>query len=194
MDGDAMVVGAPFHDPSSTNNAGVAAIYQFSSGWQRRAVFNPSDRVAEAALGFGVSLLGTRAAFGAPDGDGAQVGAGVVYIVDDLLGARGSTKLQHATPAADDLAGRAVALGADRLVSGATNRTANTFSGAGAAHLYTRSGGAWTQQAQITAPAANAAVNDRFGRAVAIDGRRVAVAAPFAGANDTGAVFIYEYP
>jgi hypothetical protein len=100
------------------------------------------------------------------------------------------------TDAADQY-GVAVALGSDTLVVGAqgeasnqntiTNGTSassnNGAAGAGAVFVYTRSGTAWSQQAYLKAP--NAQAGDNFGSAVAIDGDTIVVGAPAEDSNQT---------
>jgi len=58
----------------------------------------------------------------------------------------------------------------------------------GAAYVFTRSGTSWSQQAELTDPAA--AVTDEFGTSVAVSGTTVVVGAP--GANSSaGAAYVY---
>ncbi|MCP3916413.1 MAG: hypothetical protein GY711_12720 [bacterium] len=76
---------------------------------------------------------------------------------------------------ANDVFGWSVAANGDTLVVGAPGSDAADWE-AGAAYVFERSGGVWTQSAELGAPAANA--HDLFGRSVAIDGDRVLVGAP----------------
>lgn len=96
-----------------------------------------------------------------------------------------------------DQYGVAVAVSSDTLVVGAqgeaSNQTGitngasassnNGAAGAGAVFVYTRSGSAWSQQAYLKAP--NAEAGDNFGSAVAIDGDTIVVGAPAEDSNLT---------
>lgn len=98
---------------------------------------------------------------------------------------------------ASDQYGVGVAVSSDTLVVGAqgeasnqntiTNGTSassnNGAAGAGAVFVYTRSGAAWSQQAYLKAP--NAEAGDNFGSAVAIDGDTIVVGAPAEDSNQT---------
>ena len=83
----------------------------------------------------------------------------------------------------DDEFGKSVAISSDTLVVGVWGEDSsagggqsnNSASGAGAAYVFTRSGGVWTQQAFLKV--SNAETNDFFGFSVAIDADTVAVGA-----------------
>ncbi len=86
--------------------------------------------------------------------------------------------------------GNTMAVGAPNESSGAKgingNQNDTSVYSAGAVYVYTRSGGAWTQQAYVKA--SNPGVDDEFGHAVALsaDGNTMAVSAYFEGGNATG--------
>jgi len=66
------------------------------------------------------------------------------------------------------------------------NQTDNSVPDSGAVYVYTRSGGAWSQQAYVKA--SNTGVNDRFGAVLALssDGNTLAVGAPGETSSATG--------
>ena len=88
---------------------------------------------------------------------------------------------------AGDQLGSAVAISGDTMVvgvpfedsnqttitNGNTATTDNSLSNAGAAYVYVRNGGNWTQQAYLKAP--NADAGDEFGAKVAIDGDTIVI-------------------
>ena len=84
--------------------------------------------------------------------------------------------------------GDTVVVGARREASNATgvngNQANNSFIDAGAAYVFTRTGGVWSQQAYLKA--SNTGANDWFGIAVAIDGDTVVVGARGEASNATG--------
>ncbi len=70
------------------------------------------------------------------------------------------------------------------------NAANNSASGSGAAYVFARTAGAWSQQAYLKA--SNTALNDAFGKTVAIssDGSTIAIAAP---QRNTGAGAVYVF-
>ena len=96
---------------------------------------------------------------------------------------------------ADDFFGLSVALSGDTLVVGAAQERSsatgvngdqadNSKTNAGAAYVFTRSGGVWTQQAYLKA--SNTDAGDGFGTSVALEGNTLVVGAPWEGSNATG--------
>ena len=97
---------------------------------------------------------------------------------------------------AGDGFGFAMAISGDTAVVGANREDGptNTLNDAGAAYVFTRANGAWTQQAVLRA--SNAAAGDLFGFAVAIEGNTIIVGAQAEdGAtdtlNDSGAAYVF---
>ena len=94
--------------------------------------------------------------------------------------------LKASNTEAGDNFGYAVAVDGDTVVVGAVgessnatgvngDQTNNSAPAAGAAYVFTRTGGAWSQQAYLKA--SNTGANDYFGYAVAVDGDTVVVGA-----------------
>ena len=103
--------------------------------------------------------------------------------------------------AGDRFAG-SVAISGDTLVVGAANEDSNAAGApmndsapsAGAAYVFVRSGGVWTQQAYLKA--SNIDSSDQFGSSVAIDGDTVVIGAPGEQgsgnlSNQAGAVYVF---
>ena len=63
--------------------------------------------------------------------------------------------------------------------------------GPGAAYVFVKADGAWSQAAKLTAP--SPVTNDEFGYSVAVDGGTVVVGAPGSNSN-TGAVYVFTKP
>ena len=91
--------------------------------------------------------------------------------------------------------GTSVAVDGNTVVIGAWQEKSNasTVNGdasntsaqsAGAAYVFTRSSGTWTQQAYLTA--SNSEANDRFGLSVAVSGDTIVVGAYAEDSNATG--------
>ncbi len=105
------------------------------------------------------------------------------------------TESFHATasdPAEQDHFGYSVAIDGDTAVVGAYQKDGTSLMDVGAAYVYVRSGGTWSQQQKLVAetPVAGAS----FGRSVAVSGGTVAVGAPqddSPGQLASGAVYVY---
>ncbi len=154
----------------------------------------PADTTAQLAFGGAVAVSGDTVAVGA---DGIDRG---VYI----FVRNGATWSQQgydfkgsnsSNPAWSDHFGNAVALSGDTLVVGAYwesnsatgvngNLNNGTAGSSGAAYVFTRSGGTWTQQAYLKA--SNTEATDWFGRSVAISGDTIVIGAPNESSAATG--------
>ncbi len=103
--------------------------------------------------------------------------------------------LKASNTGAGDLFGLSVAVSGDTAVVGApyedSNATGVDGSGgnnsapdSGAAYVFVRLGGTWSQQAYLKA--SNTGVNDQFGTSVAVSGDTVVVGAPYEDSSATG--------
>jgi hypothetical protein len=197
ISGDTIVAGAPFRDTSGAVDGGIVVILQRTNGtWARVRVFDPAERSRNAHLGASVAVQGARAVFGAPGANTMVSGSGAAYVVETPLMMGGMvTRLVASNAASDDHFGFGVSLTNNRLVVGANRRDISGRTDAGTAYLFDFAAGMWTEREQ-QAPAGSSAADDRFGYAVAIDGNRIAIGAPWRDSNgqtDSGAVFIFEY-
>ena len=106
-----------------------------------------------------------------------------------------STYLKASNTDADDVFGSSVAISGDTIVVGAQvedsnatgvngNEADNSASDAGAAYVFTRTGGGWTQEAYLKA--SNTDAGDWFGWSVAISGDTIIVGAGREYSNATG--------
>src|SRR5215475_16053425 len=93
--------------------------------------------------------------------------------VDPML--TSSTRLKAGDGKAGDLFGSAVAISGDTAIVGAPSNDINVDADQGAAYIFVRSGGNWTQEARLKAPLG--AAGDYFGGAVAISGDTAIVGA-----------------
>ena len=97
-------------------------------------------------------------------------------------------KLTASEEAADDEFGYSVAVDGDTMVVGAPGDGNDT----GAAYVFTRQSGAWSQVAKLTA--SDGAASDRFGTSVAVDGDTVVVGAGWANDTESGAAYVFTKP
>jgi trimeric autotransporter adhesin len=165
------------------------------------AKLTASGAAAGDLLGYSVAMSsdGSTVAAGAPQRAGNQ---GVVYVFTQHAGgwanATQTAELVALAGASGDKLGSSVAISGDgaTVVAGAPGRS----SGVGAAYVFVRPGGGWSNQneaAELTA--SDAAANDAFGSSIAVsgDGSMVAAGAPLAAiaANSgQGAAYVFLKP
>ena len=101
--------------------------------------------------------------------------------------------------ASDFFGTHAVAIEGNTIVVGAYAQdgvSPNPADNRGAAYIFTRSGGVWTQETKLTAPAFFGAPGDEYGISVDISGDTVIVGARRAAAADgtarTGSAYVYR--
>lgn len=193
LQGDTMVVTAPRADDGALTDAG--AVYIFT---RSNLQWSQSQKLTADDAGFG-AYFGTSAAL---DGDTLIIGA---YLDDDPHSNSGSAyvyirnngvwTLQQKLTASDsvqgDQFGFSVSLSVDTAVIGATGADVGAPS-TGAAYVFTRSNGVWTEQAKLTAEA-DAVAGDQFGWSVSISGDTAAIGAIYDDdrATDAGSVFVF---
>jgi len=211
VDGDTLVVGAPFEDSNATggqadNTAdGAGAVYVFvrnDTGWSQQAYLKASNAESGDQFGVSVAISGDTLVVGAAgESSGATLGeadnsaedAGAAYVFT-----RSGTDwtqqafLKASNAESGDLFGQSVTVSGDTLAVGATNEsssatggeTDNSASAAGAAYVFVRAGTSWTQQAFLKA--SNAASADLFGNSVALDADTLVVGAPLEDSSASG--------
>ncbi len=185
LDGDTLIAGAPDTHLPGALGAGLACIFRNDGqgNWTPEAQLVAPDPAANDQFGFCVAISGDTAVAGAIlDDYDETTDCGSVYVFTRS----GSTwtaqaKLFPADAVANHRFGTAVSISGDTIVVGARGDDAQGAD-AGAAYVFTRSDGAWTQQAKLTA--ADAAVNDWFAISVAIRGDTIVAGA--VGDKDQG--------
>lgn len=198
LDGDTLVVGAPLNDDSQF---GSGSVYVFSrnqggsGNWGQVQELNASDPGNGDEFGFSVDVEGDTILVGAPYDNDQGGDSGSVYLFQRNQGGADNwgqvAKLTNTTGAAGDEFGFDVAIDGDTAVVGAPLDD-DGGSQAGAVHVFSRNEGGSDQWGQVTTlTASDAALNDRFGYAVDIDGNDVVV-----GARDetsTGAIYLFAF-
>jgi hypothetical protein len=128
--------------------------------------------------------------------DNSAAGAGAAYVFVRSGGVwRQQAYLKASNTGAGDVFGWSVAVSGDTAVVGAIgegsnatgvngNQADNSAVFSGAAYVFVRSGGAWSQQAYLKA--SNSGKSDSFGWSVAIDGDTVVVGADWEDSNAIG--------
>ncbi|MBK7404038.1 MAG: FG-GAP repeat protein [Phycisphaerales bacterium] len=190
LDGDRLVVGAPFTD----NGSGAAYLFERLGGvWSEIAKITPSDGAAQEEFGISVALSGDSVVVGARWDDDLGTKSGSAYVFERVGGAWTQVvKLTASDGDASDQFGESVSLDGDTVVVGAQYDDGAHGNDYGAAYMFERVGGVWTQVAKLTA--ADGAGGDHFGDAVSIKGDTVVVGASNDDdiAEDSGSAYVFE--
>ncbi|MBT8240520.1 MAG: hypothetical protein KJN63_04775, partial [Acidimicrobiia bacterium] len=171
LSGDTAVVGGLF----LSTPEGAYVFGREGDGWVEQAQLTASDAAPDDSFGSAVAIDGSSVIVGAAaDDDGGQdSGSAYVFVLDGDTWVE-QAKLTASDPAAGDLFGESVAISGDTAVVGAICDD-DSGSCSGSAYVFTRSGSSWTQQAKLVA--ADGAVEDYFGVAVAVSADTVIVGA-----------------
>jgi hypothetical protein len=196
---------------NSATEAGAAYVFRrtASGGWVQEAYLKASNTDADDLFGIDVAVHGSVAAVAAyyedsdangvggdPDDDSA-VDSGAVYLFrrqDDGSWAE-EAYVKASNSGAGDLFGTSLALDDDVLVVGAYDEDGSEvptggqepddlLQDAGAAYVFVREGGTWSQEAYLKPDLIHA--RDRFGRSVSIEGDRLAIGADLEDSKANG--------
>ena len=179
VSGDTAVIGAPY----KSGNQGAAYVFVRSRGvWSQQADLTASDGAPYDYFGYCVSLSGDTAVIGA---FGRNFGIGSAYV---YVRASGIWSLQQELNASDgagnDHLGVSVSVNGDTAVVGAPNKSGQQ----GAAYVFARSGGVWSQQQELTA--SDGAANAGFGTSASVSGD-TAVIGDWNKNNNQGAAYVF---
>jgi hypothetical protein len=195
-------------DNSAADRGAVYVFVRSGNTWAQQAYLKANFGEAGDSFGRVVAISGNTIAVGAhaedsnatgvngnaTDNSASNSGAAYVFV------RTGTTWLQQAylkasNAEAGDQFGVSVAVNIDTIVVGADNEDSNAVglnglasnnaaSNSGAAYIFTRSGGTWSQQAYVKA--SNTDPNDYFGSRVAVDGDTVLIGAYGEDGPDSG--------
>jgi uncharacterized protein (TIGR03437 family) len=195
LSGNTALVGAPYDDVNGMEQGSAYVFVRNGVTWTQQARLFAQEGASFDYFGWAVALDGDTALVGAVYGPGSvNPDQGAVYV----FVRNGSTwtmqaRLNAGDGQALDQFGAAVALDGQTALIGAFNHQISSTSGkTGAAYVFVRNGGAWTQQARLNAN--DGAADDRFGAGVALDGDTALVGAPAdnVGANsDQGSAYLF---
>ena len=173
----------------------------------QQAYLKASNTGAGDQFGYSVAISGDTVVVGAytedsnatgvngNGGDNSAGGAGAAYVFVRSGGSwTQQAYLKASNTDAGDFFGGSVAISGDTVVVGAIYEDSNatgvngngeddSAANAGAAYVFVRSGGSWTQQAYLKA--SNTGAVDWFGASVAISGDTVVVGATYEDSNAT---------
>ena len=176
VSGDTVIVGA-YHQATL---AGAAYIFVHNGAdWVQKAKLTAPAPAKLDEFGLSVAVSGDTALIGAMGRAvgtlGVRQGAAYVFVRS------GSTWSQQSELTADDGAlydyfGQTVALDGDTALVGAPGHAVGSLTSAGAAYVFSRAGGVWTQAPELTM--SDAASGDEAGATVALSGATVLIGAP----------------
>ena len=188
LSADTAVVGAygkerPCGVPATCIDAGGAYIFRRTAGtWNLEATLAPDPAPAPSgSFGFTVAIDGDTVLVAHPrcchqGATSDETGRVAVYVRSGAVWTP-QTLLAAGDISSGDRFGTSIAIDGDTAVIGAANNKFTPGAGCpcehGSAYVFQRSGGVWTQQAQLWAPIPVA--SDNFGSAVAISGDTVFV-------------------
>ncbi|MCI0651352.1 MAG: FG-GAP repeat protein [Planctomycetes bacterium] len=175
--GDVAIVGAWFDDDDGMDS-GSAYLFRFDgTAWVEEARLLPSDGAAGEYFGIAVAAAADRVVVGAgwDEENGAISGAAYVYCYDNGEWIE-EEKLMPADGSPGANFGISAAISSDVVVIGARWDIENGTD-SGAAYVFRRDGGAWTEEAKLLA--SDGTPYDRFGSAVSVAGDLIAVGAIF---------------
>lgn len=198
-------------DQASNNasNSGAAYVFVRDAGvWSQQAYLKASNAGSADQFGESVAVSGDTIAVSADleassatgvNGDQANndaYGAGAVYVFARSGGLWSQQAyLKASNTSTWDQFGIGLAVSGDTVVAGAWgedssatglngDQSSDTASNAGAAYVFVRAGGVWTQQTYIKA--SNSGAGDGFGYSVAASGHTAVIGAYFESSSATG--------
>ncbi|MCA8943681.1 MAG: FG-GAP repeat protein [Planctomycetes bacterium] len=194
---------------NSAGGSGAAYVFVRTGGvWTQQAYLKASNTASGDNFGWSVAVHGDTIVVGAPNEDSAATGvngnqaddsvtnSGAVYVFVRTAGAwTQQAYVKASNPDVSDgfgvsvsVSGDTVVVGADREDSAATgvdgDEADDSATSAGAAYVFARSGGSWTQQAYLKA--SNTDVFDSFGQSVSVDGDTAVVGSRYEDSDATG--------
>ena len=150
IDGNTLVVGSTSSDAPLASFAGVAHVFRFLEAqgtWVQEATLVAADAASNAQFGLSVSISGDLITVGANNG---QTGAAYVFARKDGFWSQ-EAKLTAGDGADFDGFGQSVSVSTARLLVGAFGHTTPAGDAFGAAYVFARRQGKWSQIAEVMA-------------------------------------------
>lgn len=196
LEGDTIMVGAPFEDHDGIGSAGAVYVFNRDSDvWVETAKLTAADASPGDMFGRGVCLDGNTLLVSAPvDNHFDKIDAGSVYVFEKSGDHWEQTaKLTASDYDSLDLFGFSLAISGNDAIVGAVQDSQAGNSYAGSAYLFRRTGQAWYQQAKMSS--AWASPQDYFGMSVALEGGTAVVGATEQGrssVDQNGSVYLFS--
>jgi len=202
VDGDTVVVAAPGSGTQQSQDQGEVYIYGRNQGgagtWGKVASLTDPAATPLDFFGSSASVIGDTLVVGAP----GTKGQGAAYVFSRNQGGAGAwgeaASLIDPLPKDGGRFGSTVAVDGDTVVVGAFGAASDTSSLQGVAYIYSRNQGGtgiWGRIAILSEPGTSTSTGDGFGRAVAVNGDNVVVAAYCNGTcqtTSTGITYVFN--
>ncbi|HOX47522.1 MAG TPA: hypothetical protein PK668_28270, partial [Myxococcota bacterium] len=179
LEDDLAVIGAPAETIGANDYQGSVSIFTRSAGvWTLQQKLTASDGAAGYNFGWSVAVSGDTVVVGSPYASvGATVEQGAAYVFVRSGGIWSEQqKLASSEGASGDRFGVSVALSGDTALVGAHLHRVGASDAQGAAYVFSRSAGAWSEAQQLTDSIGQA--GDLFGWSSSISGDTIAIGAP----------------
>jgi hypothetical protein len=206
INGNTMVVGAPYVDKNNSYDVGSAYLFVNPSNdlnspeWTQLQQFQPNDSLAGGWFGYSVAMDTNIAVIGTSALDANAAYLFVPANTDETVNSSSSSsswaQLAKLTGSTGSVFGYTVAVTGNRIIVGAPWDQNSNGNKAGAVFVFTKSSFSWTQMAQLFA--VHGAVEYNFGRSVAVskDGSTIMVGASGNDFNttitDSGAAYLFR--
>jgi len=152
VDGDTALVGTPDDDPNGPSSGSVYVFERVEDGWVQRAKLATDDGQRDDQFGIAVAVEGDTALVGAPEATTANgTSTGAAYVFERTDGTWSQTTKIASDEEGTQEFGSAVALNGDTAIVSAPADDNDNGLGAGAAYVFERTGGGWSQEAKLTA-------------------------------------------
>ena len=177
------------------NYTGGVYIYRHDgSSWIEEAKLTASDAAEGQRFGGSIDISENRIIVGARFDTELGSNAGAAYIFEyDGSTWTEDTKITASDGTFQDVFGNDVAISDDLAIVGASSRTGAIGIQAGAAYIFRRNAGQWSEEAMLLADDASPASS--FGNSVAIEGNRAVIAAYNEDevATNGGAIYVFNH-
>lgn len=177
ISGDTAVIGVIRDDDDiKGKDSGSAYIFKRTgSNWSQQAKITAIDASEGDAFGWSIGLSDDTLVLGAPRDDDKGKDSGSVYVFTRTGDTwKQQTKITAEDGSEGDVFGISAAISGDTILVGADLNEEKGFN-AGAAYVFTRSKGVWTQQTKLTAN--DGAEGDIFGVRVALEDNTALISA-----------------
>ena len=191
ISGETAVIGAPGVDDAGPETGAAYIFIRSGDDWTQQAKLIGNDIETFDRFGSAIAIYENTIVVGAygKDEGGVDTGAAYVFVRNGTSWTQ-QAKLTHRNPVPGDLFGFAVAVYGDSALIGAHGSDA-TGPDSGTAYVFTRSGGTWTQNAQLIPN--DSGLGDEFGYAVDLTNGIAIIGAPKEDRNETdmGTAYIF---
>ncbi len=189
--GETALVGSLFADGVAANSGAVYVHQRESGTWAQTAKITASDGEPLARFGRAISFDGSTLVVGARDASGGGIAAGAAYSFEPSAGTWNETGILTLPVPQDEAGfGSSVAVQGGLVVVGAYRADSGGLN-SGAARLFIRVGGVWTDAGELLG--ATTAAGEQFGWAAALAGTTLAIGAPFDDDADVSAGSVYVF-